>query len=77
MTTSKRNASAPNYHIAGARTGRKTTASIPREAKPWLLLLAFLLLMCAVIWGVMVPMSEAALADARMSCAMAGGCIHA
>lgn len=73
MTTSKRNASTPNYHIAGARTGRKTTVIVPREAIPWLALILALAILAAIVWGVFVPASEAALDDARMSYALSVG----
>lgn len=77
MTTSKRNASAPNYHITGARTGRKTTVIVPREAIPWVALIAVLSILAAVTWGILVPASHAAMVDARMNYEMTAGVVHA
>lgn len=73
MTTSKRNASTPNYHIAGARTARKSTTIVPREAIPWMAVLIVLAVIAAIVWGIFVPASEAALADARMNYEIAAG----
>ena len=50
----------------------RDSANIPRELVFWLILLAVMVLLCAYVWLVMVPASDAAVAEARHNLMMAG-----
>ena len=63
----------PDYHTTDALNGHSANANISREAAFWLIVLAVMMVLCAYVWLVMVPMADAAVADARMNLAMAGG----
>lgn len=62
----------PDYHTTDAPVGQTANANIPRELVLWLILLAVMALLCAYVWLVMVPASDAAVAEARHNLMMAG-----
>lgn len=62
----------PDYNVTDAPVGQTANANIPRELVLWLILLAVMALLCAFVWLVMVPASDAAVADARHNLMMAG-----
>ena len=62
----------PDYHVTDAPVGQTANANIPRELVFWLILLAVMVVLCAFVWLVMVPASDAAVAEACHNLMMAG-----
>ena len=62
----------PGHHVTDAPVGQTANANIPRELVFRLILLAVMALLCAYVWLVMVPASDAAVAEARHNLMMAG-----
>ena len=62
----------PDYNTTDAPVGQTANANIPRELVFWLILLAVMAVLCAFVWLVMVPASDAAVAEARRNLMMAG-----
>ena len=64
--------STPDYHTTDAPVEPRPTRIYHRELVFWLILLAVMAVLCAFVWLVMVPASDAAVAEARRNLMMAG-----